>query len=164
VSLSVLPRSSPNHNARPKGTIVNCIVIHADASPKLSSSLSWILSRESKVSYHYLVGRAGHIYECVQPSRRAWHAGVSEFGGVPDVNDFSIGVCFSNDQRGEPFSDRALEHGAKLCASLMLRHPGITIDRITTHAVVARPKGRKLDPGSLFPFDWFRSRVQFHLD
>jgi N-acetylmuramoyl-L-alanine amidase len=164
VSLSALTRPSPNWNERPTGAIVTCLVLHADASAKLSSSLHWILSKESKVSYHDLVGRAGHIYECVQPSRRAWHAGISEYQGVPDVNDFSIGVCFSNDQKGEPFSDRALEHGAKLCANLILRHPGLTIERITTHAEIARPKGRKTDPGSLFPFGWFLERVRFHLD
>lgn len=144
--------------------MVDTIVLHADASPKLSSSLGWVRDPKSKVSYHYLVGRAGHIYECVPTARRAWHAGISEYGGVPDVNDFSVGVCFSNDQKGEPFSDRALEHGAKLCAWVMLRHPAITLDRITTHAIVARPKGRKVDPGSLFPFGWFRDRVRFHLE
>lgn len=143
---------------------VNAIVLHADASKKLSSSLHWILDPASKVSYHYIIGRAGHIYECVQPTRRAWHAGKSAFGGVLDCNNYSIGVCFSNDQLGEPFSDAAVETGARLVASLMERFPAITLDRFTTHAAVATPKGRKVDPGPLFPFTLFLSRVQYHQD
>jgi N-acetylmuramoyl-L-alanine amidase len=155
-------RPSPNQGRRPLGVAISCVVLHADASPKLSSSLNWILRAASKVSYHYLLGRAGHIYECVQPSRRAWHAGKSSFAGVPDVNDYSIGVCFSNDQIHEPFSDTAVETGARLVAGLMDRYPAITLDRIVTHAAVATPAGRKTDPGQRFPMTFFLSRVQHH--
>ena len=156
-------RNSPNHNARPVGMIPSAIVLHADAAKQLTSSLSWILQRESKVSYHYLIGRAGHVYECVPPIRRAWHAGVSSFQGDKDCNNYSIGVCLSNAQDGELFSDAAVESGARLCAQLMTRFPGITLERITTHQAVALPPGRKHDPGPLFPFTFFLSRVQHWL-
>ena len=160
MSLEVIPRPSPNFNQRPAGTVVDTIVLHADASKSLRGSLDWIRNPVSKVSYHYLIGRLGHTYEVVQPSRRAWHAGRSSYHGVPDCNDYSIGVCFSNDQVGEPFTVPALEAGVRLCASLLLRHPGITVDRITTHAVIATPPGRKHDPGPHFPLEWFLERVR----
>lgn len=162
MSFPILQRSSPNQGRRPIGVAVDTIVLHADASPKLSSSLSWIMQSASKVSYHYIVGRAGHVYECVPPTRRAWHAGVSEFKGVKDCNNYSVGVCLSNDQKDEPFSDAAIEAGAKLCAMLMHRFPGITLDRITTHAAVARPVGRKHDPGPRFPMSVFLDRVRHY--
>ena len=155
-------RPSPNQGRRPIGVPISCVILHADVSKRLSSSLHWILDPTSGVSYHFLLGRAGHIYECVQPTRRAWHAGRSAFAGVPDCNDYSIGVCFSNDQAGEPFSDAAVETGARLVASLMDRYPAITLDRIVTHAAVATPKGRKRDPGPLFPMTYFLSRVAHH--
>lgn len=162
MSFPILERSSPNQNRRPVGVTVDTIVLHADGAAKLSSSLSWIVQSASKVSYHYLVGRAGHVYKCVEPTRRAWHAGVSEFQGVKDCNNYSIGVCLSNDQKGELFSDAALEAGARLCAMLMHRFPAISLERITTHAGVARPVGRKVDPGPLFAMTYFLSRVEFY--
>jgi N-acetylmuramoyl-L-alanine amidase len=160
VSFHVLPQPSPNYNQRPPGTIIDMIVLHADASKSLRGSLSWIRDPESKVSYHYLIGRLGNIYECVQPSKRAWHAGKSAYLGRPHCNNHSIGVCFSNDQLGEPFAEAAIEAGIRLCSALILRHPGITPDRITTHAAVALPKGRKADPGHLFPLERFIQRVR----
>ena len=153
-------RNSPNWNARPLGMPVSAIILHADAAKKLTSSLGWILQRESRVSYHYLIGRAGHVYQCVPPDTRAWHAGVSAFQGVPDCNNYAVGVSFSNDMAGEPYSDVAIEAGARVCASLMQQFPAITLDRITTHQAVALPPGRKHDPGPLFPLTFFLSRVQ----
>ena len=160
MSFHVEPRPSPNYNNRPEGTIVDMIVLHADASKSLRGSLDWIRDPRSRVSYHYLIGRLGNVYECVQPSKRAWHAGKSAYQGRPDCNDHSIGVCLSNDQLGEPFTEAAIEAAIRLCAALILRHPGITVDRITTHADVALPKGRKHDPGPLFPLATFLDRVR----
>jgi N-acetyl-anhydromuramyl-L-alanine amidase AmpD len=148
---------SPNWNERPKGTEINTIVLHADASPKVKQSLDWIRSRESKVSYHFLIGRLGDVYECVPPEKRAWHAGVSEFLGQRDVNNFSIGVSLGNKQDGrEPFTEAQYQKGAELVKELMERYP-IPPERITTHAIIS--PGRKHDPGPLFHMDYFLSLI-----
>lgn len=160
----IYQRPSPNQGRRPIGVDISAIVLHADVSTSTNGTLSWIRSPKSKASYHYLLGRAGHVYECVAPTRRAWHAGVSSFGGVRDCNDYSIGVCFSNNQRGETFPDRQVEAGAELVAGLMHRYPLITLERITTHAAIALPPGRKTDPGKLFMMAWFLSRVRHYYD
>jgi N-acetylmuramoyl-L-alanine amidase len=160
----IYQRPSPNQGRRPIGCDISAVVLHADASTATSGTLSWLKNRESKVSYHYLLGRAGHVYECVAPARRAWHAGVSSFGGVRDCNNYSIGVCFSNSQRGEPFPDRQIDAGAELVAGLMHRYPLITLERITTHSLVALPPGRKTDPGKMFPLTYFLSRVRHYYD
>ena len=160
----IYQRPSPNQGRRPIGVDISCVVLHADASTATSGTLSWLKNRESKVSYHHLIGRAGHVYECVAPARRAWHAGKSAFMGVPDCNDYSIGVCFSNNQRNEEFPDRQIEAGAELVAGLMHRYPAITMDRITTHALVATPAGRKTDPGPRWPMSVFLSRVRHYYD
>jgi N-acetyl-anhydromuramyl-L-alanine amidase AmpD len=142
--VKIQERPSPNWNQRPHGVIVDAVVLHADASPSTAQSLSWILRREAKVSYHYLIGRFGDVYECVAPERRAWHAGKSAFMGRPDCNNYSIGVSFGNRQDGEPFTEAQYQRGAELCRELMLRYPAITPERITTHSHVS--PGRKLDP------------------
>lgn len=153
-------RQSPNWNARPAKARVDCIVLHADAAVTVAQSLSWMMARESKVSYHYLIGRMGDVYQLVDDEQRAWHAGVSSFKGKGDCNGYSIGVSFGNRNDGvEPYREEQLAAGVRLCADLMGKFPGITLERITTHAAVALPPGRKTDPGPCFPLQEFVARV-----
>ena len=152
-------RASPNWNARPAPEHpIDCVVLHADASHTATGTIDWITRKESKVSYHYLIDRDGTVYQCVADLHRAWHAGRSELTGRSDVNDFSIGVSFSNDQQGEPFHQRQLDAGVELVADLCAKYL-IPLPRVVTHAAVATPPGRKHDPGPRFPLDDFLSRV-----
>lgn len=153
-------RPSPNYGERPPGTVVDTIVLHADAAVTVAQSLAWMLERRSKVSYHLLIGRLGDIYELVPSDKRAWHAGVSEFLGRPNCNDYSVGVSFGNKNDGqEPYRVDQLRAGARVCAALIRKHPAITLERITTHALVALPPGRKTDPGPMFDLAAFRASV-----
>lgn len=140
--------ASPNYNSRPDGVRVTAIVLHADASGRIESSLDWCRRPDSKVSYHIMVGRSGTVFSLVHPLYRAWHCGVSELDGVPDVNDYSVGVCLSNRNDGEPYPPAQVMEAADVCVALC-KHYGITTDRIVTHAAVARPVGRKTDPKGL---------------
>jgi N-acetyl-anhydromuramyl-L-alanine amidase AmpD len=160
VTLAIQQRLSPNHGVRPFGVAVDCIVLHADAAAAVGSSLEWCRDPASKVSYHYLIGRTGEIYQLVPDDRRAWHAGVSQFAGRKDVNDFSIGVSFGNRCDGlEPFPSAQITAGVALCLHLMRRWPSIRVDRITTHQAIALPPGRKHDPGPLFLLAGFLADV-----
>lgn len=149
---NVIQRPSPNHGKRPEGVAIDCLVLHADAGRSEEGTLSWLANPASKVSYHYLVGRTGTVYQCVPDKRRAWHAGVSTFKGRANVNDCSLGVSFANRQDGEPFPGAQLAAGAQLVADLCRKH-AIPLDRITTHAIIS--PGRKHDPGPLFPLATF---------
>lgn len=153
-------KGTGNWGPRPRGAVVSCLVLHADAADEVRKSIAWIQNPASKVSYHAIVGRTGIIYGLVAPQNRAWHAGVSEFGGVPNCNDYSVGLCFSNRCDGaEPYTDAALDAGAYYAASMMLIFPALTSQRITTHEEVARPRGRKHDPGPRFDATDFLGRV-----
>lgn len=153
-------RGTSNYNARPPRAVVSCIVLHADESDSVAGSIAWIQNPASKVSYHAIVGRTGIVYGLVAPQHRAWHAGKAEFGGVQDVNGISVGVCLSNKMsREEEYTPAALEAAAWYCAQMMRAFPAITLARITTHEAVARPAGRKRDPGPRFPFRAFVERV-----
>lgn len=141
-------RPSPNHNGR-GASRVSAIVLHADAARDIAASLAWVQQAASKVSYHIMIGRNGAVYACVNPDRRAWHAGVSELAGVPDCNAYSVGVCLSNRNDGtEPYPLAQQGAAADVCAVLCGVY-GIPVDRIVTHAEVARPIGRKTDPKGL---------------
>lgn len=144
--MKVVAVASPNHNARPQGAVVDCIVLHSDASPTAKSSIDWIKRRESGVSYHTLIDRDGTAYKFVEPARRAWHAGPSEFRGRPDCNNYSLGLSFANKNDGEPYTAAQYESAAIVVLGWMSMFPKITPDRITTHAIVATPAGRKTDP------------------
>lgn len=148
-----IAKPSPNHNARPHGEI-SLIVLHADASPSEDATISWLVSPVSKVSYHTLIGRNGDVYEIVAPERRAWHAGVSEWEGRPNVNDFSLGLCFANKQNDvELFTEAQYSSGAQILAEWMAKYPRLSMynaPHLTTHAACARPLGRKHDPGQHF--------------
>lgn len=138
-------RLSRNRNDRPNGVPISAIVMHADASTRVDSTLDWCRRPESKVSYHVLIGRTGNVFVLVHPELRAWHAGKSELDGVTDVNDFSIGVCLSNKNTGETYPVAQTYEAAVVCATLCDFYK-IPVERIVTHAEIATPAGRKTDP------------------
>lgn len=156
--MRVTSAASPNYNERPKGVVVDTLVLHADASPKASSSVAWIRRADAKVSYHALVDRDGQVFMFVPLGKRAWHAGVSEYRGRKNVNDFSLGLSFANTNDGEElYTDAQYEVGALLACEWMKRFPAIGLDRITTHAAIS--PGRKTDPLG-FDLDRFRFLIK----
>lgn len=154
--MPIIKKPCPHFNARPLGTGVSLIVLHADAAKSEAGTIAWLNDPASKVSYHYLIGRDGRVYSFVRDELRAWHAGISTFDGVANCNDYSIGVSFSNDQKGELFPTAQVDAGVALCAVLCNRH-AIGVSRITTHSAIS--PGRKFDPGPLFPLTAFLVRV-----
>jgi N-acetylmuramoyl-L-alanine amidase len=160
--IDIIERPSPNHNSR-NGTKIDCIVIHDTESRTAEAALSWFESPESKVSAHYVIDRDGTVYRCVQDDARAWHAGVSELEGRPDVNTFSLGVELVG-FAGESYEDVQIDVTVGLCVDLCARFPAITVDRIVGHDQVARPVGRKNDPGQLFPWATVRVRIEADLN
>jgi AmpD protein len=147
---------------------VDAIVLHATADRDTEQSVEWCCEPAPKnpnpVSYHAIVDRDGTVFSLVDTAKRAWHAGVSSFNGRPNCNDYSIGLSFGNDNEGEPLTDMQYAVGAALCAGYMRRYPAITLDRITTHALVALPPGRKTDPAPPFDLPRFLEAVQAELD
>lgn len=143
---------SPHHKARTgKPTLV---VIHASAGKSDAGDVSWIVSPVSKVSYHYLVGRDGEVYELVSPDRVAYHAGVSEWKGSHNCNRYSIGVAWANKHDGtEPLTGGQLKAMRELLDWLKAKYP--TLAEVVTHKDVA--PNRKSDPEQVPNFykaDW----------
>lgn len=156
-----------NDNARPKGVVVDTIVIHADAGTRAAGTVSWIEDDRSDVSYHSFVERDGDLHDFVEPERRAWHAGKSAYRGRVDVNDFSLGLAFANRNDGvEEYTEIQYQVGAAKAAQwLRLKERNgvqfaVTLERITDHATIALPPGRKTDPGPMFDMVKFKTYVE----
>lgn len=160
--MKIIQRPSPHHNERPTGERgkVSAVVLHGTAGASVEGDVSWLQKPESEVSYHFVIGRAGEVYQCVQEGRRAWHAGVSVWDGVPDLNDYSIGIGLSNkgpiggDCRngGEPFPTPQVFAAAELVVDICARYR-IPWRRVLTHAQVS--PGRKTDPWLHYPWGEF---------
>ena len=106
-----------------------------------------------EVSAHFLIRRAGELVQFVSTAERAWHAGVSEWCGRGNCNDFSIGIELEGADDAA-YADAQYRTLAKLIALLRQTYPRIAGDAIVGHSDIA--PGRKTDPGPAF--DWYQLR------
>ena len=147
--MNVVAKHSPNFSSR-KGKVPRMVVIHGDAGRSDAGTVSWVQNPISRVSYHYLIGRDGTVYQFVPDDLKAWHAGDSAWAGASSVNNFSIGVAFANDGTGqESYRVRQYGIGGRLIAELCRKHQ-IPCHMIRGHSEVS--PGRKTDPWRWF--DW----------
>ncbi len=102
-----------------------------------------------RVSAHLLIDRGGLITQYVPFTKRAWHAGQSEFQGRKMCNDFSIGIELEGVD-SEPYAKAQYDTLAMITDCLSVCWSSITKERIAGHSDIA--PGRKTDPGPAF--DW----------
>jgi hypothetical protein len=138
--------ASPNYDARPKGSVVDTVVLHATVIESTERTVTAFLNPGSHVSAHYVVGKDGTVVQMVPDEDRAWHAGKSELYGKLGVNNFSVGIEIVNLNDGiDPYSDEQYEAVAEIIRKLRGKYQ-IPDHRIVSHAEIARPFGRKCDP------------------
>lgn len=159
---------SPHCNSRPPEDSISLLVLHNISLPPgefgggfvqafftgtLDVDLHPYFAQIAplRVSAHFLIERDGAITQFVSCLERAWHAGVSRYGGRTDCNDFSIGVELEGTD-DQPYTDAQYQSLLELTRGLRCAYPGITPYRITGHEFIA--PGRKTDPGPTF--DWQR--------
>ncbi|MDO5089856.1 MAG: N-acetylmuramoyl-L-alanine amidase [Leptotrichiaceae bacterium] len=129
------------------------IIVHYTALDK-NRSLEVLTTQE--VSSHFLISdvESDPVYALVDESRRAWHAGVSEWKTSKNLNDSSIGIEIVNPGyivEGEfiPYKEFQIEKLAVLLKYLSEKYE-IPPTNILGHADIA-PQ-RKQDPGPLMPW------------
>lgn len=154
-------RSRKSYNSR-----VRFLVFHYTAG-NFASSINALTG--PSVSAHYLIPdfvdptylKAGfqepQIFNLVDESQRAWHAGVSSWGNRSNLNDTSIGVEIVNlatDNQGQftfpPYAPEQIEAIEYLAADILKRYPEISPVNVVGHSDIAA--GRKSDPGPMFPW------------
>ncbi len=137
---------SPNFNRRPDPSNIWAIVIHATANSTLEGVVSWFNNSEAQLSAHYTIGKDGRIVQHVRDEDRAWHAGKSEWKGVPSVNDYALGIELVNLNDGtDTYPEEQHRANVQLCTYLCRKH-NIIPENIVGHVDIAVPQGRKTDP------------------
>lgn len=130
---------SPNRGGR---IIPKFIVLHHSAG-SFAGGVSWLRNPKSKVSYHYLIDpETGDRVQLVWDSKRAWHAGRSEWKGYVGLNSHSLGVSFAGNTHTREVADHEIDSVAHKCLYLMDKF-GIGKEGIVTHAMIS--PGRKDD-------------------
>lgn len=92
--MRLLPNATycPSPNVGGVLTKPSLIVLHYTAGRNVTSSVEWLCNPKAKASAHFVVGRAGEVFQLVALDRVAWHAGESRWGLRTGCNKFSIGV------------------------------------------------------------------------
>jgi len=150
--MSLIDHPSPNFDRRPAGSVIDILLLHYTGMETGDAALERLCDPDSKVSAHYLVDEDGTAYQLVKDKCRAWHAGVSSWGGETDINARSIGIELVNPGHEfgyRRFPEAQMERLATLASEIVLHHR-IPDDGVLGHSDVA--PGRKQDPGELF--DW----------
>lgn len=143
-------KKSPNTG----GVLVpSYLIIHYDGSPNSTGAISWMISKEAKVSAHLHITREGVITQLVPFNVVAWHAGVSSWKGIVGMNSHSIGIELQNsgNQEYTKIQLDVLEQVAKALVGYY------KLKEILGHSDIA--PGRKIDPGKQFPMIELRREV-----
>ena len=156
----------PFFNERKAG--VDMLVLHSMAH---SAAVGLQHLQQYQLSAHYVVDYDGTIYHCVDEDKRAWHAGVSFWRGIEDVNSHSVGIEVCQRSLGQSrFNKRQIAALIPLCREIIQRHH-IRPEMVVGHSDIA-PQ-RKPDPGKCFPWAelaaanigiWFGSRFADETD
>ena len=148
----MIERPSPNHDDR-GGAPIDMLVLHYTGMTSGAAALERLCDAQAKVSAHYTIDEDGTVYRHVPEDRRAWHAGVSHWAGVSNVNARSIGIELVNpghEYGYRAFPDVQVAALIRLSQGIVMRHP-VATSQVLAHSDVA--PARKEDPGELFPWE-----------
>lgn len=126
----------------------NYVIIHYTAQDSVKQTLNTFTLVKPQVSAHYVVSKDGKVYHMLNDYLRAWHAGISKWGSISDMNSCSIGIEIDNNGH-EPFNDVQVKSLLALLAQLKKAY-NIPQANFIGHQDIA--PSRKPDPGPLFPW------------
>ncbi len=148
--MEIIHRPSPNFDER--DAEASLLILHYTGMKTGAEAIARLCDAEAKVSSHYVIEENGDVYQLVDESKRAWHAGVSFWRGLRNLNAHSIGIEIVNPGHEfgyREFTEAQYKSIIELCAGIKSRH-GIHNINIIGHSDIA--PDRKDDPGELF--DW----------
>ncbi|MAW17699.1 MAG: hypothetical protein CMJ01_04000 [Pelagibacteraceae bacterium] len=144
---------SPNFSRKIRNNKdIKLIVLHYTGMQSKIESVRRLISKNHKVSCHYLIDRRGQIFQMVEDKRVAWHAGKSKWKNFKNLNENSIGIELVNkghEYGYESFSKPQINELIKLCSNLKQKYK-ILNSNIVGHSDIAPL--RKRDPGEKFPW------------
>jgi len=160
---------SPNFDSRKKKRI-KFIIIHYTALKNKKEAVNHLIEKKNKVSSHFLICQNGLIYILVKENKRAWHAGLSFWNNITDINSHSIGIelDYSFNNNNNKFTNKMINSLQYLLRYLVKKYK-IKQSNIIGHSDIAPT--RKQDPGPKFPWHElekfglvFKVRENFNFD
>lgn len=150
----MIVQASPNIDDRRDAGLPDILLIHFTNMETAEVAVDRLCDPVAKVSCHYVISETGQVWQLVPEKKRAWHAGLGQWGEVGEVNSRSIGIELAN-AGDHPFPEpqmRVLEH---MMQGITHRWH-IPPERVIGHSDMA--PDRKDDPGP--KFDWRRLALQ----
>ena len=126
----------------------NFVIIHHTAQNSCEQTLQTFTLKRTQVSAHYVICRDGTIHHMLNDYLRAWHAGISKWGNLTDLNSSSIGIELDNNGF-ETFPEVQINSLLTLLGYLK-KADGIPTANFIGHADIAPT--RKNDPNVSFPW------------
>jgi N-acetylmuramoyl-L-alanine amidase len=126
----------------------NIVVIHHTAQNSCEQTLETFTLPRTQVSAHYVICKDGTIHHMLNDYLRAWHAGISRWGNITDVNSSSIGIEIDNNGF-EPFTEQQVNSLLVLLGALKKNY-SIPAANFIGHSDIAPV--RKVDPNVTFPW------------
>ncbi|AKH42512.1 N-acetylmuramoyl-L-alanine amidase [Altererythrobacter atlanticus] len=147
-------REQPSPNWDERSLPVTMAVLHYTEMESAEAALDRLTDPEAKVSAHYLVSQDGEVTRLVPEEKRAWHAGVSYWRGLRDINSASIGIELDNPGHALGYTNFTNAQMEALVPLLnrIVRQYDIPRANVVGHSDIA--PARKIDPGELFPWEW----------
>ena len=161
--------NSPNFNERPDESDIRLIIIHCISLPPDQYGGDFVKDfflnnldtkkheyfneiKDLRVSPHIFIKRNGEVLQFVPFNKRAWHAGKSIFRGVPDCNDYSIGIELEGSE-DDFFSKEQYSSLIIATKAIIETYPLINKENIIGHSDIS--PGRKTDPGRVFEWNTY---------
>ena len=158
---------SKKYSSKSQNERIRFIIIHYTAT---TDEVGLRALTQGGVSSHFFISSKDEepIYNLVPLDKRAWHAGISEFGGRNNLNDTSIGIeitsygvrdekkdikdygFFIPEDKYIEFTEGQIKKLARLLTNLISQYDIKPTD-ILGHSDIAPT--RKIDPGPKFPWE-----------
>jgi len=125
-------------------------VLHYTGMPTAEGALALLVDPAAEVSAHYFVWESGEIAQLVAEDKRAWHAGIGQWGGLRDLNSASIGIEIVNPGHdgGLPdFPQAQIDATIALLRDIAARR-AIRPERVLAHSDLAPARKRDLASAS----------------
>ncbi len=124
------------------------VIIHHTAQNSCEQTLRTFTLPRTAVSAHYVICKDGTVHHMLNDYLRAWHAGISKWGNLNDINSASIGIELDNNGF-ESFDSLQINSLISLLARLKKNY-GISAANFIGHGDIAPT--RKNDPNYRFPW------------
>ncbi|MEM9356528.1 MAG: N-acetylmuramoyl-L-alanine amidase [Pseudomonadota bacterium] len=143
---------SPNINERRDNLKPETLILHYTGLPTVERSIAVLADPVCQVSCHYVIDEIGTITQMVPEAMRAWHAGVSYWKGITDINSWSIGIEIQNPGHELGYPDFPVDQMASVIALSkdIIERNKIPGEHVLAHSDIAPL--RKIDPGEKFPW------------